>query len=203
MGQLLWSVKTQDRVNGSSAVVGGRTFLAGCDSSLHIIDLKAGKETASLELGGPVAAAAAVRGEHLYVGTMSNQVLGINWKNQQVLWTFEPKKRSMPFYSSAAVTDKLVIIGSKDRKVYALNRKDGTPVWEFRTGGKVDSSPVVVGKRVYIPSMDGHLYVLDLDHGKQLQDLPLGQSITASPAVAEGRLILGTTDGVLYCLGKK
>jgi outer membrane protein assembly factor BamB len=190
-------------VMAAPAVVGNRTFMAGCDSTLHVLDVANGKELASLDIGGQTAASAAVAGDHLYVGTMTNQFLAINWKKTQIEWTFEAAKRQQPFFASAALTDKLVIVGSRDKLVRALDRQDGKEVWSFATRGKVDSSPVVVGKRVFVGSLDGNLYVLDLAKGTELKKFGLGRGITASPAVAGNCLVIGTVDGDLHCLGKK
>lgn len=202
-GKKIWEIKTEGPVNGSPAVVDHFTFVAGCDSILHKIDIKTGKQVGSVELGGQAAATAAIQGKVLFVGTMSNQVLGIDWDKGKILWTFEPKRRAQAFFSSAAIANGLVVVGSRDRKVYGLESKTGKEVWSFPTGGRVDPSPVIAGTRVFAPSQDGKLYVLDLKTGKELQNYPLGRSILASPAVSNGRLVLGTTDGVLYCLGQK
>jgi outer membrane protein assembly factor BamB len=145
-GKLAWKFKTMGPVNGAPAVVGKRTFVAGCDSSLHVLDVDTGKEIAAVDLDGQAGATAAVLGERLYVGTMANQFLAVDWKKAEIAWTFEPK-RSQPFYSSAAVTDKLVVVGGRDKQVHALDREKGTEVWAFTTKGRIDSSPVVVGGR--------------------------------------------------------
>lgn len=201
-GKLAWKYKTEGPVYGAPTVAEGRTFLAGCDSILHFIDVKSGQKLAALDLGGQSGATAAVAGEKLYVGTMANQVQAVDLKKRAIEWTFEPE-RSQPFFSSAAVTDKLVVLGCRDRYVYALDRATGKEAWSFPTRGRVDSSPVVVGKRVYVGSTDGHLYVLDLATGKEAQKVQLGRSVLASPVVADGCLVIGTTDGLLYCLGSK
>lgn len=190
-------------VMGSPAVVEGTTFAAGCDSALHVIDLATGKELRSLDLGGQVGASAAVVGDVLYVGTMTNQVLAVDWKKAATVWTFEAERRAQPFYSSAAVSDQLVIVGSRDKHVHALDRMNGKEVWAFATKGKVDGSAVVAGSRVYVGSQDGSLYVLNLAKGTEVQRVALGSGISASPAVAGGRLLIGTQDGVVYCLGAK
>lgn len=200
--EVLWKVKTEGPVNGSAVVADGKTFVAGCDSHLHIIELAKGKTLAKIELSGQAAATAAVFGEKLYVGNMNSEVQGIDLKKKDVQWSYVPK-RAQPFYSSAAVTDKLVVAGSRDRNVHAVHRGSGEVAWTFAANGRVDSSPVIVGKRVYFGSTGGTLHVLDLDKGTQVQSLELGQGITASPAVAHGCLVIGTTDGLLYCLGKK
>jgi outer membrane protein assembly factor BamB len=203
-GKVLWKFKVAGGpVMGTPAVVTGRTFAAGCDSTLHVIDLESGKESKGVELSGQVGAAAAVGGDRLFVGTMSNQVQAVDWKKGQVVWTFEAEKRAMPFYASVALTEKLVIAGSRDKRVHALDRDKGTEARSFLTGGKVDSSPVVAGGRVYVGSEDGHLYVLDAARGTQVQKIDLGSPVLASPAVGGGRLVIGTDKGVVYCLGAK
>jgi outer membrane protein assembly factor BamB len=202
-GQEKWHFKTQGPFNGSPAVADGRTFVAGCDSNVHVIDIAKGTELTSVDLGSQSGATAAVDGDRLFVGTMGNQVQAIDWKKGALDWTFQPAKGSQPFYSSAAVTGDLVIIGSRDKCIYALDRKTGTERWNFRTGGRVDSSPVVVDNRIYCGSMDGKLYVLDLATGKQLKKIALNGPVSGSPAVAEGRLLIGTQGGTIYCFGAK
>jgi outer membrane protein assembly factor BamB len=202
-GKEKWKFKTQGPVYGSAAVVGGKTFVAGCDSKLHVLDVATGKEERSVDLGGQTGATAAVLGDHLYVGTMTNQFDAIDWKQGSLVWTFQADERPQPFYASAVVTDRFVLAGSRDRRLHALERKTGKESWSFATEGKVDASPVVVGKRVFAPSMDGNLYVLDLENGKQLDKIQLDGPIPGSPAVAAGRLVIGTSKGTVYCLGAK
>ncbi|HEY7423987.1 MAG TPA: PQQ-binding-like beta-propeller repeat protein [Gemmataceae bacterium] len=202
-GKEKWKFKTQGPVNGSPAVAVGKTFVAGCDSKLHVLDIATGKEDRDVDLGGQSGATGAVIGEHLYVGTMSNQFEAIDWKKGSVSWTFQAARGAQPFYASAAATDKLLVVGSRDRRIHALDRQTGKEEWNFATGGRVDASPVVVGKRVFAPSQDGNLYVLDLANGKQLDKVRLDGPISGSPAVAAGRLVLGTNKGTVYCLGAK
>jgi outer membrane protein assembly factor BamB len=202
-GAQVWTFKTQGPVNGSPAVIGNKTFVAGCDSLLHVVDIAKGEELFNVDLGGQAGATAAVRGDSVYVGTMNNQFMGIDLGTKQISWTFEAQKRKQPFYSSAAVTDDIVVVGNRDRKVYALDRKKGTSVWEWSTDGRVDSSPVIVGNRVFVGSLDKTLYVLDLKKGAKLQDFELDSGILASPAAAEGCIVIGSEKGTIYCFGAK
>jgi outer membrane protein assembly factor BamB len=192
-------------VNGSPVVVGDTTFVAGCDSVLHVLDAKTGKELGAVDLGGQAAATAAVSGDFAYVGTMANTFVGVDWKNKKKLWSFEAAKRSQPFYASAAVTQSLVVAGSRDNRIYGLDRATGKEVWSFEAAGMVDGSPVVIGSRVYAGCMskDGELYVLDLKSGKKLQELNLDSAVTGSIAVGPDCLLVGTDKGRLYCLGAK
>jgi len=201
-GKERWKFKTQGPVNGSPAVVEGKTFVAGCDSQLHVIDAAKGTELAAVDLNGQAGATAAVVGDRLYVGTMSNQFLAVDWKKGEVAWSAQPE-RAQQFYASAAITDSLIVVGNRDKRVYALERATGKPKWSFVTGGRVDSSPVVVGERVYVGSLDNNFYVLDLATGRQIQKIELDGPIAGSPAVADGRLLIGTGKGTVYCFGAK
>jgi outer membrane protein assembly factor BamB len=202
-GKKKWDFKTQGPVNGSPAIIDGKTFVAGCDSSVHVIDTTKGTELSAVDLGGQAAATAAVAGERLYVGTMTNEFHAVDWKNCKIVWTFKAEKGAQPFYASAAVGDKLVVAGSRDKRVYALDRDGGTMVWNYPTRGRIDSAPVIAGRRVYVGSLDGNLYVLDLEKGTLVQKVELDGPVTGSPAVAEGCLLVGTEKGTLYCLGAK
>ncbi len=91
-GKQVWMFKTSGPVNGSPAVAGDRTFVAGCDSVLHIIDRNKGTELNSVDLGGQAAATAAVFGDKLYVGTMADDVHEVDWKNAALGWTFQPQE---------------------------------------------------------------------------------------------------------------
>jgi outer membrane protein assembly factor BamB len=204
-GKKLWEVKTEGPVNGSPVVVGDTTFVAGCDSVLHVLDAKTGKETGTVDLGGQAAATAAVSGDFAYVGTMANQVVGIDWKRLKKVWAFE-SKRSQPFYASAAVTDSLVVAGCRDKRVYAIDRKTGAEVWNFATPGQIDASPAVVGDRVYVGCLtddEPNFFVLDLKTGKKVQELKLDAAVTGSVAVGPDCVIFGTDRGTVYCLGAK
>ena len=201
-GTKKWAFKVAGGpVNATPAVSGNVTFVAGCDSKLHVIDTKNGKEIRAVDLAGQVGSTGALSGDVLYIGTMTNEVQAIDWKQGRVLWTYQPAKRAQPFQAAVALTDNLVIAGSKDKRIHAINRKTGKPVWTFLTESRVDSSPVVVGKRIYAGSLDGNLYVLDLK-GALIQKIALDSDIVGSPAVAGNSLVIATVKGIVYCLGE-
>ena len=117
----------------------------------------------------------------------------------EIVWTYEQSDGA--FFSSPAVTDDLVIVGSRDRLVHALRRDNGKRVWTFKTLGEVDSSPAVCGDKVIVGSGDGRLYMLDLSSGKEIWSYEIGQPIISSPAVAQGVVVVGCDDGYVYAFG--
>lgn len=204
-GEKVWEFAIDGGSNGCPTVSGDVVFASGCDSQFHAIDAKKGEGLWAVDIGGQAAATIAVSGDTAYVGTVTNLVVAVDLKGKKKLWEFEPKDKAQAFYSSAAVTADLVIVGSRDQKVYALDRKTGEEKWSFVTEGMVDPSPVVAGGRVYVGclSQTAEFYVLDAKTGKKKEELTLDGAACGSPAVGPDCLLVGTEKGAVYCFGSK
>jgi serine/threonine-protein kinase len=61
-------------------------------------------------------------------------------------------------WSSPAVADGKVYIGSFDKKVYCLDATTGALIWNYITGGIIESSPAVANGVVYVGSDDKKVY---------------------------------------------
>jgi outer membrane protein assembly factor BamB len=103
-------------------------------------------------------------------------------------------------YSSPAVVNGVVYIGSGDGNVYALNAATGAKLWNYTTGNQVSSSPAVVNGVVYVGSYDGNVYALNAATGAKLWNYPTGNSVVSSPAVVNGVVYVGSYDGNVYAL---
>ena len=177
--------------------------MAGCDGSLHVVDLDQGKEVGSVPIEAPTGSTPAVLGDLLFVGTEGSTLFGIDWKTPSIVWRYSAERRQMPFRGSAAVTEKVVIAGSHDRSVHAVDPTSGKLLWNFPTRGRIEGSPVIVGDRAFIGSSDGRLYALEIRTGREVWQYETGGSLIASPAVAQDRLVIGSDEGILFCFGEK
>jgi outer membrane protein assembly factor BamB len=115
---------------------------------------------------------------------------------------YQNPDREFPYYSSPAVNERIVVIGGRDKEVHGLDARTGRQIWSFRTGSRVDSSPVILGDRVFVGSSDGNLYALDTSSGKEAWRFETGAGIFASPAIADDRLVISSDEGVVYCFGE-
>ena len=125
-GKQRWRLETEGYVNATPAVWEGHAISAGCDGYLRIGRLTDGVEVRSVELGGYVGASASISGRHAYVGNFQNQVLGLDLEAGTVLWVYDPKDRDFPFYSSAATSEQIVVIGGRDKRLHALRPGEAT-----------------------------------------------------------------------------
>lgn len=68
-------------------------------------------------------------------------------------------------FSSPAMVNGVVYVGSQDTKVYALNASTGVVKWSTATRSLVESSPAVVNGVVYVGSNDDKVYALNAATG--------------------------------------
>lgn len=118
----------------------------------------------------------------------------------------------------------LVIVGSDDGAIYAVDAATGTQRWMRRTDGPVSGTPAVADGRLYITSYDGRLWALDAANGEVLWKFategerrfearglhgqqPRQQTFAdafdvylSSPVVQDGRVFFGSGDGHVYAL---
>jgi outer membrane protein assembly factor BamB len=204
-GEVKWKFPTDGYVHCAPAISDGHTFIAGCDEHLRVINIESGQQAADIPLQTYLIASPAVIGNMLYVGTYSSEVVAVDWKDKKTVWRYQAGDGEFPFHSSAALTDKAVVVGGRDKLVHAINRATGKKLWTFPTRAKVDSSPAIVGNRVFIGSNDGNLYELTLADGKEVWKFNAGKPISAGPAIGSDVLVVGSEsrDGKVYCFGKK
>lgn len=200
-GKLAWKYTIDNMIQCSPTVVENRCFLAGCDGKLHIVNLDNGQGLAQLDIKDPTLSTPAAVGDRVYFGTQGGRFLAIDWKQENTVWSYEPKRKN-PLLSSAAVAQGVVVFGGKDREIHALSAETGDELWSVPVRAAVDASPVIVGNRVYIGTMNGRLLGLELKTGKQIWEYEAGGGFPASPAVATGRLVIGNDAGDLYCFGE-
>jgi len=164
-GQEKWSFPTGAAVDSSPTIADGDVLVGSFDGGLYSIRLADGQLHWRCELGGWVHSSPAVAGDTVFVGTVNvrhDETPTFNWidrKTGQRQGSF-----TMPdaVYSSPTVWEDVVLVGCRDRHLYAFDRamKQTQPLWTFQTRSYVHASPVVVGDTVLVASFDGSLYAL-------------------------------------------
>jgi eukaryotic-like serine/threonine-protein kinase len=198
-GKLVWSYKTDDFINGSPGVVDGRFIVfGGCDAQLHVVNLKDGTLVHKIPTSAQIPASIATFGTMAFCGNYANQAVAFDVAGGKVAWVYED--RALPFFSSPAVNDRLVLIGSRDKHLHAIDRRTGESAWKFKTGGRVEGSPIVFDDGVLFGSTDGRLYAANLRAGAELWQLDLGESLVASPAFGENLIIIGGEKGTIFAI---
>ncbi len=164
-GEVRWSYETGGPVDATPTVAGEAVVFGSFDGCLYAVALADGKLRWRCELGGWVHSSPAVAGGTVFVGTVNvpaEVTPTFNWvelASGKLAGRFE-----LPgaVYSSPTVWDTQVLVGCRDRRLYAFDRgmAQTQPVWTYETSGYLHASPVVVGDTILINSYGGHLYAL-------------------------------------------
>jgi outer membrane protein assembly factor BamB len=198
-GSVVWTYTTEDFINGAPAVVDGRLVVfGGCDARLHVVNLADGSLVHSIETDAQIPSSIGTFGTMAFCGNYANQAVAFDVLGGSVAWTYAD--RALPFFSSPAVNERLVVIGSRDKHLHAIHRESGEVAWKFRTGGRVEGSPILFRDGVVFGSSDGRLYAAALDSGQEEWRLELGEALVASPAFGHGMIVIGGEKGTVFAI---
>lgn len=112
--------------------------------------------------------------------------------------TWGGKKTGGWIQSSPTVVNGIVVFGSFDGTVYAIDAETGDEIWTVDTQAKVYSSPTIADGTVYIGALDGTLYAIDFGTGDIEWQYLTNAGISSSPAVEDGTLYVGSLDTNVY-----
>lgn len=197
-GSPRWKHESEAQIHSTCAIQNGLAHVAGCDGHFRGLDVATGAVKLDVRFGGYTAASPAMSEGLAVFGTFSNDVVAIDLAKKAVVWRYTPKKQ-FPFYSSAAISDGLVFVGSRDKALHVLDLKTGELRFTVDTQGKIDSSPVILGSRVFFGSHDGRIRGVDVKTKQSVFSYETGAPVATSPALAGNRLLVAATDGRILC----
>ena len=220
---LAWRASTDGDVVSSPAVAGNRVFIGSGDGGLYAFDLATGARRWRYDAGSAVSSSPAVGGGLVYAEARDGSIFAVDAATGTRRWRLTTgKDLPLPwghesgdhFLSSPAYVDGMIVVGSGDGGIYALDAATGRKKWRAQTEGRVRASPAVANGRVYAGSYDGRVYCYDLTSGTlrwryetegvTLKSGSYGfdrRSIQSSPAVDNGVVYVGARDGFLYAIG--
>ncbi len=120
-----------------------------------------------------------------------------------VRWTFNTSGSGV--YSSAAIVDGIVYIGSEDGQLYCLNLSNGEKYWNFSTGSNgIFSSPAFSNGKVFVGNIGtDQLWCLNASTGVPIWNfswIDSGKGMYSSPTVVGGYVYFGTDSSKVFCL---
>jgi len=227
-----WSFPTGDKIVSSPVWAAGTLYFGSADGSLYAVDAASGRQRWAARTGGPVPSTPAVHDGRVHVVSYDGRLHTLDAATGAPLWKFatagerrfearglhgsQPRTQTVAdpydvYLSSPVVAQGLVVFGSGDGHVYALDAQSGALRWKFRTGDVVHASPAVADGTVFVGSWDGRFYALDLATGAERWRFQAGldplmhnqQGFQSSAAVADGVVYVGCRDSNLYALDAK
>ncbi|MEQ9570177.1 MAG: PQQ-binding-like beta-propeller repeat protein, partial [Longimicrobiales bacterium] len=174
------------------------------------------------DAGGPVTSAPAVDDTRVYAAHHDGTLVAVGRHDGAVRWRSDLGP-ALPWAwglegwdylgSSPVLGSGLVVVGSADGRVRAVDADTGAEVWAVATGGRVRSSPAMADGTVYVGSADGSVRALVLATGAErwrfesegvaIDGADFGfdrRPVTGGPSVADGQVYVGSRDARMYAL---
>ncbi len=196
----------------SPAVDGGRVYVGSGDGHIYAVDAGTGRLVWRFKTGGRVRSSPAVASGTVYCGSMDGSLYAIEAVSGRQRWKFDTEGTTLDsakfrfdrtsVQSSPAIAGRLVVFGSRDGHLYAVDRDSGRLAWRVDHGTNwVVSSPAVFDGMALVGSSDDYLFqAIDLATGKERWQHPTGSNVYASPAVGGGLVYFGCQDGSFWAL---
>jgi outer membrane protein assembly factor BamB len=213
---LLYNRDLAGTIFASSSVVEGMVFVgiySGTVGAIYALDMKNGeivwRYPQTGYLPAPIRSSPAVENAVVFFGTEApdRRLYAID------AYTGLPRWISSPLgggggggvFSSPAVADNRVFVGTLDGYFFCLNATSGQTMWSYTIGAPISSSPAVAYGKVFFgieaPAPGPGVCALnELTGAPLIWFFPSGTSIRSSPAVADGLVFIGSEGGTLYAL---
>lgn len=142
-------------------------------------------------------------------GSYDNNIYALDAETGSKIWNYstQGKVASSPSIVSL-VGDSLIVVGSYDKRMYALN-STGNLLWQFEAGDKIESSPAIADinddsiYEVAFGSYDNKTYLVNASNGQLIWSYATNNWVTASPVIANiagsKKVIITSHDSNVYC----
>jgi len=205
-GAVRWNITTGGAVYASPSVSDGIVVVPCLDGKVYARNQTTGAKVWESMLFASSESSPAIADGKVYLGDENGFVYALYLSNGSVAWQFDTRGGFIP--TSPAYSDNVVYISnSKQMKVYALDAKTGTKLWERNVSSSssspgIKSSPAVHNGIIFVGTRDGHIWALNATSGSVVWDKPGFGVIKSSPAVSDGKVIFGSEDGFLYVINE-
>lgn len=193
-------------------VDGDRVLVASGDGHLYALDLATGEERWNYTTGDSIRAAPLVVDDTIYLASGDDYVYALTSADGALQWKFATDgvnyDLSQGFMRSDIFTrpslrDSLLVIGSRDSKVYAIDVATHEKRWDFNYDSTWAMSTAVDADTVYVGwSTNNRINALDLATGRMRWEFTAGSHTYTTALLLGNRAYWGCADGKLYGFNK-
>jgi len=200
--KLLWTYDTgDDPIDSSAAIVDGTVYVGAGTGDLVALDLAAGTPRWKYATGNLIGESSpAVGPEAVYIGDLGGLVHAVRRKDGSRLWTFTT---GAEIKASPVLVGDLVLIGSYDSHLYALDAGSGRLRWKVQTRGQVHATAAVQDGLTFVAGCDAIFRAIRIADGSEAYQIVSGAYTGASPVLDGDRAYFGTFNYEVLALDLK
>ena len=194
-------------------IANGKVYVGSGDGHLYALDQKTGRLDWKFRTNGQIRATPLVSDNIVYQPSNDGIVYVLNAVSGNLLWTFETDgvqynpddfgfdRKSI--YPTPILVGDILIIGSRDGNVYAIDTQTRTAKWKFAYDTTWAMSTAVDETTVYVGWSTNDLFsAIDLQTGQEKWKFTAGSHNYTTAFVNDTSVYFGSADGKLYRLDK-
>ena len=137
-------------------------------------------------------------GKLAFTANTIGELFALDIKTGVRKWVFQTGGK---VYSTPAVANGVVVVGSSDNYIYGVDSKSGDNMWKVKANHAVLGSPAIYKNRVFIGASDGIFRCLDLQTGRVIWTFDkVNNFVSTKPTIADGKVIFGSWGNGFYAL---
>jgi len=186
------------------------------EHGVYAMDINSGKILWGCDVSG-VHCGPTIQDNKVYFNDIQGNFCIAALESGEILWRYEMLSKGNNWSSvTPAIKGNIVITGSSDGTVYAMDIEKREKIWEFKSGKSLFrcsaynrddrallSSPTISGELVFIGSGDGNIYALDINTGQKRWEYTIGVPVLSTPTILGRWLFVGAYDGNVYAFCRR
>ncbi|HYF66754.1 MAG TPA: PQQ-binding-like beta-propeller repeat protein [Ohtaekwangia sp.] len=220
-GELTWKFEMNPIFPGymeweyftAAPVVSGNKVLIGSgDSHLYALNLSDGKLLWKFKTGGRIRSTPLVDNQTVYQASHDGIIYALDIETGKLQWGFKTLGASLDkssgfdrthIFSKPCLKNGLLVFGSRDGNVYAIDIKTGNMKWKFSYGMTWAMSTTIEDETVFVGwSTNNTFSALDLKTGNEKWKYLCNSVVFSTAAIQGNQVVFGSGDGNLYCMDK-
>ena len=125
-GDIVWEYEAGDAVLTAAVVHDGYVTFGSRTNFVYTLNALNGEVHWKKNLGSPVLSSPAVTQESVYVATQAGRIYSLSVEDGQIQWEYDSDTdtNGVEFISSPAIANEKLYIGSSDRYIFCIGKKD-------------------------------------------------------------------------------
>ncbi len=147
---------------------------------------------------GDLGAGISTDGKLAFTANTIGELFALDIQSGKRAWVF---KTGGKIYSTPAVANGVVVVGSSDNHIYGVDSKTGKEIWRVKANKAVLGSPNIYKGKAYIGASDGIFRCIDLKTGRVIWSFDKVKGyVSTLPTIADGKVIFGSWGNGFYAL---
>ncbi len=169
-GKQIWTFKAGGKIYSSPAIAENAVLVGCSDRYLYCLNLTSGKVKWKAAFEKPLVSSAAIKNGRVFCGGSDGHFKCYDLVSGKVIWDFNQVSGFIE--TRPLLYNGIVYFGSWGNRLYALNQKKGTLVWEWTSGSAnrmfspASCFPAATANRLFIVAPDRYMTCFDSNTGK-------------------------------------